>query len=88
MVDSPAPGPADLVGLGIFSVWVAATAWEVRKAAKVIPAELARSLYETINEQRAEVQRRTLDEGEKLYLEYTRMAEALTVGDSAVALRQ
>lgn len=42
MVDSPAPGPADLVGLGIFSVGVAATAWEVRKAAKVIPAELAR----------------------------------------------
>lgn len=71
MVDSPAPGPADLLGLGIFGVGAAATAWEVRKAAKTIPDELARVMRETIDQQSNEVQSRVLDEGEKLYLSYS-----------------
>lgn len=72
MADSPAPGPADLVGLGIFGVGAAATAWEVRKAVKVIPADLARVMRETVDQQCSEVQSRVLDEGEKLYLSYSR----------------
>lgn len=71
MADSPAPGPADLVGLAIFGVGAAATAWEVRKAAKVIPAELARIMRETVDQQCSEVRSRVLDEGEKLYLSYS-----------------
>ena len=71
MVDSPAPGPADLVGLGIFGGGAVATAWEVRKAAKVIPPELARVMRETVDQQSSEVQSRVLDEGEKLYLYYS-----------------
>ena len=71
MVDSPAPGPADLVGLGIFGVGAVATAWEVRKAAKVIPEELAHVMCETVDQQCREVQSRVLDEGEKLYLSYS-----------------
>ena len=71
MVDSPAPGPADLVGLGIFGVGAVATAWEVRKAAKVIPTEFARVMRETVDQQSSEVQSRVLDEGEKLYLYYS-----------------
>lgn len=72
MVDSPAPGPADLFGLGIFGVGAVATAWEVRKAAKVIPAELSRVMSETVDRQCSEVQSRVRDEGEKLYLSYSR----------------
>lgn len=71
MADSPVPGPADLVGLGIFGVGAAATAWEVRRAAKTIPDELARVMRETIDQQFDEVQSRVLDEGEKLYLSYS-----------------
>ena len=71
MVDSPAPGPADLVGLALFGAGAAATAWEVRKAAKVIPTELAHVMRETIDQQCSEVQSRVLDEGEKLYLSYS-----------------
>ena len=71
MVDSPAPGPADLVGLGIFGVGAVATAWEVRKAAKVIPEEFAHVMCETVDQQCREVQSRVLDEGEKLYLSYS-----------------
>ena len=71
MADSPAPGPADLVGLAIFGVGAAATVWEVRKAAKVIPEELSRVMRETVDQQCSEVQSRVLDEGEKLYLSYS-----------------
>lgn len=69
--DGPMPGPADIAGLGIFGVGAVATAWEVRKAAKVIPDELARVMRETIDQQSNEVQSRVLDEGEKLYLSYS-----------------
>lgn len=69
--DGPIPGPADIAGLGIFGVGAVATAWEVRKAAKVIPDELARVMRETIDQQSNEVQSRVLDEGEKLYLSYS-----------------
>ena len=72
MADSPAPGPADLVGLAIFGVGAAATAWEVREAAKVIPEELSRVMRETVDQQCSEVQSRVLDEGEKLHLSYSR----------------
>jgi len=73
-LDSPAPGPADLVALGICAVSVAATAWEVRKAAKIVPERLAKAMNEAVDAQCAEVRRRTLDEGEKLYLSYVRTA--------------
>jgi len=71
-IDGLVPGPADLVALGICAVSAAVTAWEVRKAAKVIPAKLAQVMNETVNTQCAEVQRRALDEGEKLCLSYVR----------------
>lgn len=70
-LDSPAPGPGDLVGLGIFGVGAVATAWQVRAAAKTIPEELRKTMYETVESQRSEVVRRTLDEGEKLFLTYS-----------------
>lgn len=77
MADGPVPGPADLVGLGIFGVGAAATAWEMRKASKVVPEKLTKVMNETVDTQSAEVQRRTLDEGEKLYLMYTRRASMI-----------
>lgn len=70
MADSPAPGPADLVGLAFFGVSAATTAWEIHKVAKVIPAELAAVMYRTVDEQCAEVLKNTMDEGEKLFLAY------------------
>lgn len=79
MADSPVPGPADLVGLGIFGVGAAASAWEVRKAVKVIPDELDRVMRETVDQQYREVQSRVLDEGEKLHLSYSRAVENETI---------
>lgn len=70
-LDGPEPGPADLIGLGVFGVGVGMTAWEVRKAAKVIPAELNRVLSETVDQQCREVLTRVLDEGDKLQMTYS-----------------
>jgi len=79
-LDGPIPGPADLVAMGICAVSVAATAWEVRKAAKEIPEQLRKIMNETVDTQCAEVRRRTLDEGEKLYLSYVRKARLVFTG--------
>lgn len=49
--DTPAPGPFDIIGAAIAAGGLAWTAYDIRKAAKVLPRELESALEEAVDEQ-------------------------------------
>lgn len=72
ILDTPAPGPMDVVGFAVFGAGAAITAWEVRKAIEVIPDELSQIMNDTVDRQRQETLTRLLEEGEELFMSYSR----------------
>lgn len=68
--DSPAPGPADVVGAAVFGIGFLMTCREVKKACVDLPRQVADTMNDVVDGQEREIVAETLREGRKLIAQY------------------